>query len=249
MVSTVLFCVQWNCKRVKHIFHCYHHCRHGITYPTYGRSVSGHDLNQHDFNCFKVEPRNIVLVENQLTLGTKWPPFPGQHFQLYFLEWKLPISVNTWQKFVPKVPINSIQTLVQIMTWHRPGAKPLSEPMMLNLLTHICVTRLQWVYGLPSQQIYLKSILRMTISFGSCPRFATIIILMWMLAYVDRRRLLKHSYQSLSFLLIHHIWLTVRLTFCAGDLICKCWWMKGSVFRLFWKNLSMDKMLGFVEWG
>ena len=31
------------------------------------------------------------------------------------------------------------------MTWRRPGDKPLSEPMMVCLLTHICVTRPQWV--------------------------------------------------------------------------------------------------------
>ena len=48
-------------------------------------------------------------------------------------------------KFVPKVPINNIAALIQIMALHRPGDKPLSEPMMVNLLTHICVTRPQWV--------------------------------------------------------------------------------------------------------
>ena len=47
--------------------------------------------------------------------------------------------------FVPKGPINNIPTLVQVMAWHRPGDKPLSEPMVVNLLTHICVTRPQWV--------------------------------------------------------------------------------------------------------
>ena len=31
------------------------------------------------------------------------------------------------------------------MAWHRPGDKPLSEPMMVSLLMHICVTRPQWV--------------------------------------------------------------------------------------------------------
>ena len=31
------------------------------------------------------------------------------------------------------------------MAWRRPGAKPLSEPRMENLLTHICVTRPPWV--------------------------------------------------------------------------------------------------------
>ena len=50
-------------------------------------------------------------------------------------------------KFVPKGPINNIPALVQIMAWRRPGDKPLSEPMMVRLLTHICVTRPQWVKG------------------------------------------------------------------------------------------------------
>ena len=48
-------------------------------------------------------------------------------------------------KFVPKVQINNIPALVQIMTWHREGDKPLSEPMMVSILMHICVTRPQWV--------------------------------------------------------------------------------------------------------
>ena len=36
-----------------------------------------------------------------------------------------------------------------MMTWHRPGDKPLSEPMMFCLQSHICVTRPQWVLGIP----------------------------------------------------------------------------------------------------
>ena len=31
------------------------------------------------------------------------------------------------------------------MAWHRSGTKPLSEPIMVSLLTHICVTRPQLV--------------------------------------------------------------------------------------------------------
>ena len=31
------------------------------------------------------------------------------------------------------------------MAWRRLGDKPLSEPMMVGLLTHICITRPQWV--------------------------------------------------------------------------------------------------------
>ena len=53
-----------------------------------------------------------------------------------------------FHKFVPKVRIDNIPALVQIMAWRRPGDKPLSEPMMVQLLTHICVTRPQWVNSL-----------------------------------------------------------------------------------------------------
>ena len=55
------------------------------------------------------------------------------------------ISINISLKFVPRGPINNILTLVQVMAWHRPGYKPLSELMMVRLPTHICVTRPQWV--------------------------------------------------------------------------------------------------------
>ena len=48
-------------------------------------------------------------------------------------------------KFVPNGPINNIPALVPIMAWRRPGDKPLSEPRMASLLTHICVTRPQLV--------------------------------------------------------------------------------------------------------
>ena len=47
--------------------------------------------------------------------------------------------------FVPKGPINNIPALIQIMAWHLPGDKPLSESMIVSLLTHIRVTRPQWV--------------------------------------------------------------------------------------------------------
>ena len=40
-------------------------------------------------------------------------------------------------KFIPEGPINNIPALVQKMAWHWPGDKPLSEPKMLSLLTHI----------------------------------------------------------------------------------------------------------------
>ena len=47
-------------------------------------------------------------------------------------------------KFVPNGLINNIPALVEKMAWRRPGGKPFPEPMMVSLLTHICVIRPQW---------------------------------------------------------------------------------------------------------
>ena len=80
-----------------------------------------------------------------IKVETKWSPFSRRHFKCIFLNENVWISITISLKFVPKGPINIIQTLVQIMTWRRPGDKPLSEPMMVRLLTHICVTQPQWV--------------------------------------------------------------------------------------------------------
>ena len=62
-----------------------------------------------------------------------------------FLNENVWISLKISLKFVPKFQIINIPALVQIMAWRRPGDKPLSEPMIVILLTHICVTRPQWV--------------------------------------------------------------------------------------------------------
>ena len=49
-----------------------------------------------------------------------------------------------WNLF-PRVGLTIFRALVQIMAWRRSGDKPLSEPVLVSLLTHICVTRPQWV--------------------------------------------------------------------------------------------------------
>ena len=69
--------------------------------------------------------------------------FPDVIFKLIFLNENVRISIKTSRTFVLKDQVNNISALVQIMAWRRPGDKPLSETMMFNLLTHICVTRSQ----------------------------------------------------------------------------------------------------------
>ena len=49
---------------------------------------------------------------------------------------------------------DNFSTLVQIMAWHRSGDIPMSEPMMDTLLTHVCVTRPQWLNILSVKCIY-----------------------------------------------------------------------------------------------
>ena len=71
--------------------------------------------------------------------------FADDIFKCIFLNINELISLKISLKFVLKGPINNIPALVQIMAWRRPGDKPLFEPMMVSLPTHICVTRPQWV--------------------------------------------------------------------------------------------------------
>ena len=80
------------------------------------------------------------MIMSQLEAETKLSRFRRRHFQMHFLNKNVCISLKISMKFVPKVRINSIPALVQIMAWCRPGNKPLSEPMMVNLLMYIRVT-------------------------------------------------------------------------------------------------------------
>ena len=71
--------------------------------------------------------------------------FAEDTFKRIFLNENDRILIEILLEFVPKGPINNIPALVQIMAWCRPGDKPLFEPIMVTLLTHICVTWPQWV--------------------------------------------------------------------------------------------------------
>ena len=71
--------------------------------------------------------------------------FPDDIFKCIFLNENVLFAIKISLTFVPRDLINNIPALVQIMAWRRPGDKPLSQPVMARLLTHICVTRPQWV--------------------------------------------------------------------------------------------------------
>ena len=67
--------------------------------------------------------------------------FPDDIFKCIFFNENLWFRINISLKFVPRGRIYN----VPIMAWRRPGDKPLSEPMMVRLLTHACVARPQCV--------------------------------------------------------------------------------------------------------
>ena len=107
--------------------------------------------------CCLTAPSNHMSQWPLIIYGVLWhslntlrPRQNGRHFPDDSLKWIF-LNENAWisievsMKFVPNGPINNIPSLVQIMAWRRPGDKPLSEPMLVSLLTHICVTRPQWV--------------------------------------------------------------------------------------------------------
>ena len=122
----------------------------GLTREGRGRRWLWHVNNPYmvtnNLNCLGqdgCEPANDAFksIEDK----TKWPPFSRRHFQcIFFIENGL-ISIKISLQFVPKGAIINIPALVQIMAWRRPGDKPLSEPMIINLLTHLSVTRPHWV--------------------------------------------------------------------------------------------------------
>ena len=72
------------------------------------------------------------LVFNTLRPRQNGRHFPDDIFKCIFLnenEW-IPIKISL--KLVPKCQINIIPSFFQIMAWHRPGNKPLSEAMMVS---------------------------------------------------------------------------------------------------------------------
>ena len=71
--------------------------------------------------------------------------FADNTFKCIFLNENIRILFEISLKFVPKGSIKNIPALVQIMAWRQPNKKPLSEPMMVRLPTHICITQPQWV--------------------------------------------------------------------------------------------------------
>ena len=87
------------------------------------------------------------FMGKRIEAETKWPLFRRRRFQVHSFEWKYFNFYWNFTDFFPKGQIDHIPELVQVMAWRQSGEKPSSEPMMVRIPTHICVTRRQWVKG------------------------------------------------------------------------------------------------------
>ena len=87
----------------------------------------------------------LIYQFNTLRSRKNGHHFADDIFNCIFLNENVWISIKISLKFVPKGEINNIPASVQIMAWRRPGDKTLSEPIMVRLLTHSCITQPQWV--------------------------------------------------------------------------------------------------------
>ena len=164
-VQSIFVNILWNCK---HILNIFHNVFQGQTSELeWEEDTMNSDNSSSSAECSTSEtdfgekdgetktskqdpyPWNNHIPHVSL-LSTLRPRQNGRHFaddtfNRIFVKENVRFSIKFSLKFVPKGPINNIPALVQIMAWRRPGNKPLSEPVMVSLLTHICVSRLQWV--------------------------------------------------------------------------------------------------------
>ena len=98
--------------------------------------------------------RNEISIILQTTFSNAF-----SWMKIYWFRIKIPL------KFISNGSINNILALVQIMAWRRSGDEPLSESIMIILLTHKCVTRPKWVHHHPQDSLELVRMINPGLTF------------------------------------------------------------------------------------
>ena len=109
-----------------------------ITYTNWTNWCTGEET-------VEASPLTIHCNVNTLRPRQNGRHFANDFFKCILLNENVWIPSNISLKFVPEGHINNIPVLVQIVASRRQVDEPLSEPMMVRLPTHLCVTRPQWV--------------------------------------------------------------------------------------------------------
>ena len=100
--------------------------------------TSDYELSYRLLNHCNLQHGNVL---EHIEASTKWSPLTDDIFKCVFLIENVLILLKISLKFVRRVRINNILALVPIMAWHRLCDKPLSDTLLVSLLTQICVTR------------------------------------------------------------------------------------------------------------
>ena len=128
--------------------------------------------------------------------------FADDTFKRIFLNENVRISIKVSLNFVPKGTINNNPTLVQIMAWRRLGDKPLSEPMVVSLLSHICVARHQWVNTSRPSGVYASINLSSLVQIMACRLVSAYLNQWWDIVNVTRRNKIHWNINRTSYIFI-----------------------------------------------
>ena len=153
---------------------------------------------QFSFVCLMSDFFYMMCLWLQDIILTHWgrdkmAAFSQTYFKRIFANENIRISTKNSLKFVPKGLINNTPALVLIIAWRWPGNKPLSEPMLVRSLTHICVTRPQWFNSSGAETgIFWKNWVRTiaaNVTATCVARFSTVMIMTmqdkWALVLVE----------------------------------------------------------------
>ena len=128
------------------------HERHGQNRPVPNRKKSLQTDSIENHVNISQAVLLLSITSAPFYINTLKPRRNGRHLPVIFncsvLNENTLIAITISLHFVPEGTIDNILSLVQIMAW----CQPLSEPMMVSLLTHICVTRPQLTATSPRVQ-------------------------------------------------------------------------------------------------
>ena len=158
-------------------------------------------------------------------------------FKYFFLNENASFSIKVSLMVLPEGPIDNNPAFVQILVWRRLGDTPLSEPMMVRLLTHICTTRPQWfnMKSYTATRLIYRAACDRVSGWNSfyAPHvitysyFISITWLYWVLLMFYTGR--YHPYPSLGrhqssiWLLLGKWFLNANKTLFPRGIFCMCW--------------------------
>ena len=146
MIEITMFFVEFSLNRMQEYYSDVFVCDTVSAIDTCTAQQPTWDLGKR--GCRSVHPLYVYFpcpLLNTLRPKRNEQHFADDIFKRIFIHENVWVPIKISWKFVPNGPVNNIPAMFQIMAWRRPGDKPLSEPMMVSLPTHLCVARPQWV--------------------------------------------------------------------------------------------------------